>query len=189
MSFSSEKLEDFFDKSLKEACEKCQTKMSESTHEYLVSLLNLYTLSYNLFETCENTGKLKNKVLAHKYFSFLEKTDPSEKEKILKDLADSCLYMIGFFNEKLQNTLMGLNYYTQMGESSYNMLSHLSLKHKSVYKDLGENFHPFTIVLRFIKRSTSLGEPRENSDLLISEVFEPEAQKTCLSKSLGIKKN
>ena len=184
MPIVSESLESFFDETLKTACKKCPTHISEDTHSYLVSLLNLYTLSHNLFEVCENTGKFKNKVLYEKYFSFLEETKIPQKRRILKDLADTSLYMTGFFSEKLQKTLMGMNYYSQMGASSYSMLSHMSDKHQNIYKELGLNFQPITLLLRSVKKEVKLGE-QETSDLLISEAFEKEA---CQKKLLSIKK-
>ena len=170
----------FFKERLKKATRKCQTQMATHTELYLVALLEIRISSYYLFDTCEETGKPKHKILAEKYISFLNAEKKSQKEHFLKDLADSSLYMLGFFNNCLQKTLMGANYYTQMGTTAYHMLSHLSESSQTeTYKELYEKFTPFTTVFKCLKNELAM-EKGENEALIIPGASE-EKKTPCLS--------
>ena len=70
-------------------------------------------------------------------------------------MGDSALYLLGFFQDAVQNQMVGANYYVTMGESAYSSAANLSrvnrehaLTAASIYAELSERFTDLVFLLK-----------------------------------------
>lgn len=88
---------------------------------YLSELLEDFLHINSLFEQDEN-GQTQSKMLLEIYFESQLENSALRKQK-LKKLADTTLYVSGFFSSSFKRKLIDQSYYVQIGEMVYSCLS------------------------------------------------------------------
>ena len=86
------------------------------------------------------------------------------KKILLKELADSSLFISGFFHESLKRKIVDIDYYMDMGIISYNMLSEFfsgngrdyNTTLSSLYREMSEKFLKFADILDEISEESSI---------------------------------
>lgn len=152
---------EFFHDALTEAIKNQRVDTSEPTECYLVNLLATFA------KTPIDDEPLALK-LAQAAFS-----SPDERARHLREVADTSLYMSGFFQEALNRKLVGVEYYIQVGGSAYGELARYFRVYRQsevfgeVYDELGLKFPKFVDVLAEISERTSV-----TTDLSLVQLYE-----------------
>lgn len=148
---ASTSLSEFFHDALSSALRNQGLATDASVEAYLVNLLAAYT---TLAPTDEPLGvKLAEAQLAA----------PEERIRALRHVADTSLYMSGFFAEALTRRLVDLDYYISLGGSAYGQLARAVARKQSscgvVYDELGCHFGDYVEVLAEVSQTSALGSP------------------------------
>ena len=117
---TTDNLFSFFYDRLRSAREAQGTEVLDGTEFYLVNLLVDYGRTVRL---CEVDGRRVDDLpLA---IRLLQSRSASSGDRLrhLKQLADSTLYVLGFFSESLRRSTVNLGYYLGLGESAYTDLA------------------------------------------------------------------
>jgi len=145
----------FFQEVVEEACVKRKLVAVPAVKGYLVSLLEHYLHSKNLFEEDVNeaSGKKEPSTLAE-MFLLASQAPQAEKVGLLKKLGDRSLYISGFFGDSLERKMVDIDYYADMGGTAYGHLAGCiqedTLAH--VYKTFSQRFLEFVDVLTYISQ-------------------------------------
>ena len=86
----------FFKDVVEEAFVQCQLKADLYIRVYLVDVLKHYLFVGNLYDKKDSSGRKTRETLAENLLT-VGKMKPKERFEKLKDLADSSLYISGFF--------------------------------------------------------------------------------------------
>lgn len=152
----------YFLNRINEAFETRKLKASPLAKSYLVDLLEFYIQSQNLFggpdEESPRISTLAEMLL------IASNSDLTKKQELLKRLGDSSLYISGFFGDSLNQKLVDLDYYAEMGGCAYATLSTLRSKEAAIlFTELAEGFSDFVEVLTLISQQSRV---QTNGDLL-----------------------
>lgn len=133
---------------------------------YLSELLHKFLHVDYLFEKDED-GKRDSKMLCEQLFEF-QNLDPTIRIQKLKKLAETILYVSGFFASSLNKKLVNQSYYIQIGAMVYENLSTIVDREKksTLYKHLGEHFLNYADVLTEVSQKANI---QKSNDVL--EIF------------------
>lgn len=143
-------LKEFFKLLVGEVVKRQRVSIEEVTEFYVVNLLSDYAKAEKLF-TQERDGRREAEPLAVLYHRALQQ-EREEKIRTLRQLGDTSLYTAGFFNSSLKDSVVGADYYVQMGKNAYSAVAELS-SHSSfagVYQELCHKFGALVEVLEEI---------------------------------------
>ena len=93
---------------------------------------------------------------------------PEKQVKIYKGLADTSLYISGYFQDYFNTKSYTSNYYISIGSQAYaNMSSIVKNKYQDkdftvLYDDLSNNFITLVEIINFISESTNINHSNEN---------------------------
>ncbi|VAW79338.1 hypothetical protein MNBD_GAMMA12-478 [hydrothermal vent metagenome] len=104
-----------------DAARSCNQKLDEDLESYLVFALIRFTRQTNI----------AGSVFALEYLESVDKSGQVKYEH-LRDLGDKCLLCSGLFPQSSQNKMVNLDYYINIGISSYSQIS--TLFHKGFAK-------------------------------------------------------
>ena len=140
----------FFKSLLEEVVEHQRLELTEVAEFYLVNLLSEFTTAEKLF-TRDEAGRKDTEPLAFLYHRALQQAR-DERIRTLRQLGDVSLYRAGFFSGSLRETVVGANYYIQMGGAAYDQVADLAPAggFASVYRELAEKFTRLVAVLEEI---------------------------------------
>lgn len=143
-------LREFFKEILERAFARQQIAVGEFTEFYLVNLLSEFALSARLF-TEEQEGRKDHEPLALLYHRAMTQ-EREERVKTLRRLGDVSLYKAGFFKDALNRSVVGPDYYIQMGGAAYGQVAQLApaSTFANVYQELHEKFTALVEVLEEI---------------------------------------
>lgn len=147
---------DFFTQAVRDGFKSRNLQVPLSVEHYIVSLLEFYLDSRNLFEPEFNeSGEKQPQTLAEMFLTAQTKTI-FDKINLLKKLGDRSLYISGFFSDSLQRKIVDIDYYISMGESAYAQLAEHTREEvsSSVYLTIAKRFPEFVDVLMLISHST-----------------------------------
>ncbi len=122
---------------INDAAKSCNQKLDEDLESYLVFALIRFTRRTDIARS----------VFALEYLESVDKSGQVKYEH-LRDLGDKCLLCSGLFPQSSQNKMVNLDYYINIGISSYSQIS--SLFHKGfakLYDRLAAFFIPLTDIL------------------------------------------
>ncbi len=167
MSAASEIILDskmYFSELIGNACNERNVKTKPQVQEYLVNLLNNFLRADNLYVEKKADGTKENFCLAELYLTAVN-ADDKLKINLLKRLGDVSLYVSGFFGDSFKRKIIDVDYYIEMGETAYSVLSESTLTdlQSKVYKDISENFLSFVDVLTLISQECAI---QDSSDIL-----------------------
>lgn len=143
-------LKEFFKLLVGEVVRRQRVSLEEVTEFYVVNLLAEYAEAEKLF-TQESEGRRETEPLALLYHRALQQ-DRDEKIRTLRRLGDVSLYTAGFFQQSLQDRVVGADYYMQMGKTAYGAVAELSgpTAFASAYQELHAKFSAVVEVLEEI---------------------------------------
>ena len=134
---------------LDEAQRKCQASLPDVLFYYVASLLERYV----------DHPEIAERILAEAYLQ-ANHLRQYERQLSLQMLGDECLLYAGFFPQQTQKKHVAINYFIQLGQSAYLMISRCK---KDLYDELASQFVLLTDILQ-----TARGEP----NLLPLEAYE-----------------
>ena len=134
---------------------------------YLSDLLEKFLHINSLFERDEN-GQHQTKMLSEMYFESQLGNSALRIQK-LKKLADTTLYVSGFFSSSFKRKLIDQSYYIQIGEMVYSCLSgEMDQNHKSVLFDhFSKHFIQYSDLLTEVSQRVNI---QKKADIL--ELFD-----------------
>ena len=138
---------EFFHSIVEEAASLRSIQTSPMSRSYISELMYQYVWTSNLFELKED-GRWQQSTLAEQYLKANQAPSP-HKEKMLKKLADSSLYISGFFGDSLKRKVVDVDYYIDMGCSAYGSLSR-RIEEEAValvYREISDRFLEFVDLL------------------------------------------
>ncbi|HYI01477.1 hypothetical protein [Hyalangium sp.] len=143
-------LKEFFKSVLVEVIQRQRVVIAELTEFYLVNLLTEFATSDKLFSQ-EQEGRKDHEPLAVLYHRALQQ-EREERIRTLRRLGDVSLYKAGFFAGALQSSVVGSDYYIQMGGTAYGHVAELSppAGFADVYRELCAKFRALVEVLEEI---------------------------------------
>lgn len=143
-------LKEFFKLLLSEVVTRQRVTLADVTEFYLVNLLSDFATAEKLFNK-ELEGRRDHEPLAVLYHQALLQ-DRDEKIRTLRKLGDISLYKAGFFSDSLQKSIVGPDYYIEMGGAAYGQVASLapSSTFGVVYRELHEKFRALVEVLEEI---------------------------------------
>jgi len=127
-------------RALQEAQSEAHIRLQAKIESYVVSLLMHYMTFYQLAQ----------QVMA---IRFLQHTHLPLKVRnsVLQDIGDQCLLITGLFPGMAEKRRVTLNYYIEMGQIAYDILS--QQKH-DIFSDLSHQFITVSDVLRSVRPIT-----------------------------------
>ena len=117
----SDNLFSFFFDQVRSAREAQGTEVREHTEFYLVNLLTQFGRSPNLFEV--DGARIDERPLAIRLLESRCAHDSGNRLRDLKQLADSTLYLLGYFSQSLRRSTVNMGYYAGIAESAYGDLA------------------------------------------------------------------
>lgn len=109
-------LKTYFRGEIEEASQDLGLRLNEFTEHYLVDLLDGFAGNIK--------GPKPGDALALLYAQALE-APPAEQIRIFRQLGDMALYMAGFFEAFIQQSMVDMDYYIAMGGNAYGNVSEL----------------------------------------------------------------
>lgn len=148
-------LQCFFFESLRLMNQKVLSPLSQETIFYSSLVMDNFGESSKLF--IQEDNKTKEKILGIK---LLESVNLSrEKQKIeLKDIAETSLFICGFFSDSLNRKIIDVNYYESLGKAAYQRLNHLIPDFYDVpsfYNQMARNFGEVTLLMNLVAKECS----------------------------------
>lgn len=130
---------------------------------YLSELLTSFVHVDSLFQKSDD-GKIESKMLSEQFFES-QNLDASAKIQKLKKLAETTLYVSGFFASSLNKKIVNQSYYIQIGAMVYaNLSSAVEPKPKStLYMHLANHFLKYADLLTVISHKTNI---QKSNDVL-----------------------
>lgn len=138
-------IEEYFHEVVQEALERTSTEATEGTEYYLVNLLGKFA-----------TVRLTDEPLSLKLVG--QQDDPAERVRVLTEIGDTSLYVVGFFAESLDHKLVDADYYIYLGEAAYRELARrlAASSVAEIYQELAAKFPRFVDVLAAIRRQVDI---------------------------------
>ena len=119
--------------------------------EYLAFLLEYYLDVRNLFVKKEGTSERSLQTLAEMFLKANSTPNKSVRKNMLKQTAETSLYISGFFGESLNRKTVDIDYYVDMGSNAYAILADNENSIFSyIYIECAEKFLSFMEVLSYI---------------------------------------
>ncbi|OFZ78498.1 MAG: hypothetical protein A2583_05415 [Bdellovibrionales bacterium RIFOXYD1_FULL_53_11] len=155
---------DYFRDLLHVALGHLKIKISPDLEYYLVNLLNQFMLSDRLFSRDEK-GHMHQEPLALMIKDALETSKREHRHAMFRQVGDVSLYTAGFFQDSLQNKMVDVDYYIDMGGAAYKhaAASASAIMLRAVFQELSERFAKFVDVLAEVSDKTGA---RTEKDLL-----------------------
>ena len=152
----------FFKDIVREAFDRFQLKANSHIRFYLVDVLKHYLFIENLYGKTDSLGRKTRDNLGETLLKAVH-LKPRERFEKLKDLADSSLYISGFFSDSFQRKIIDVDYYIDVGKLAYETLSKDVEEDvfSKLYKEISDQFVFLVDVLSFISQKAELTD-KEN---------------------------
>lgn len=164
-------LRHFFQESVCDAMTNQHLKADEHTVVYLVNLLVHFTDARNLFHNSPDGPVIKP--LAVHLAEAAQAPSRHAQVGALRELGDMALFLAGLFGERLERSLVDIDYYIAMGGGAYESLADMTSAagHEAalqvVFTELGENFRAFVEI--FTEVGDQAATPRQADILRLYE--------------------
>jgi hypothetical protein len=141
-------VEEFFRDEVDRAFKDRHLAAGTLTEHYVVQLLAGYVAQ-----------PIEERPLALKMLTAIE-APPRERRTQLREIGDTSLYVSGFWAESLENKVVGVDYYIDMGGTAYGELARGGTgwtgdPFGAVFAELAANFARFVEVLMIVSRRTT----------------------------------
>jgi hypothetical protein len=144
----------FFDQ-LAKLNQKSSSPLSNEDIFYSSLVMDKFGMAQQFFE--EKEGKTSEKILGIK---LMESTHLPKKMKIreLKDIGDTALFVCGFFSDSLNNKIVDVNYYRDIGQAAYSKLNGLVPTFYDVdsfYNEFSKKFTSVALLMELLSKEYS----------------------------------
>lgn len=145
----------FFFDHLQEFNKKSLNPLSNEAIHYSSMVMQNFSDSTKFFEQVDN--KSKEKILGIK---LMESSQfPKEKQKyILKDIAETTLFICGYFADSLNRKIVDARYYEDLGRIAYRRLDAFTPEvyaMPSFYKMIANQFSEVTLLMNLVSKKYS----------------------------------
>ncbi len=149
-------LKQYFSEQIASAFERRKLQTYPFVSIYLVDVLSSYVKPREL---------VHKTTLAEKYLTAVAEPAPTRRLELFKDLAETSLYISGFFGDSLKRKLVDIDYYADLGGRAYNHMSKETDEDilAKVYLEIATKFMDYVDVLTLISQSAKV---QTNEDLL-----------------------
>lgn len=144
---------EFFVDVVEEAVVVRNMKTFPLAQNYLVSILENYVTTTNLFDSQSENGKLTRETLAETFLK-AQNANSNVKIELLKKLGDVSLYVSGFFSDSLNRKIVDVDYYVDMGGTAYGVLATETKEDtsKKVFSEFSKRFVEYVDLLTTISQ-------------------------------------
>ena len=156
---------EYFKEAVEDATDRLNVDISDHTEFYVVDLLSRYSSIKTLTSSELVSGE---KTFAELFLESYElKTEG--RARVLKYIGDTTLFLTGFFSDSFQRSIVDVDYYASLGQTSYrNLLDLLAARVvqwglEEVFDELSGKFFQVMDVLAEISESSG---PQHAADLL-----------------------
>ena len=158
----------FFREKIEQAKNKMNVQIDSATDDYLTSLLVNFINPPKL-ATADQSQDLLGQTLFDILKAATESSDPEKKFELLKQLADTSLYISGFFQDYFNRKLFDIDYYMTMGQSAYYHIASLgpSIGQESKSKVFVDICNQFGTCVDLVAYVSERPETMNNKDLLV----------------------
>lgn len=154
-------LQVFFYDHLQEFNKKSLSPLRNETIYYSSLVMDHFGESSKLFEQVD--GKAREKILGMKY---LEAGHMSKEKRkaTLKDIAETSLFVCGFFSDSLNKKIIDVKYYQDLGMMAYSSLNGMVPKAYDVpafYKSMANSFSNVALLMSLVakKHAADVDQP------------------------------
>ena len=172
-------LEIFFHQHVDESVERRRIALSDYGRIYLAKMLSDYAHSDKLFRSYQ-FDKITGEGLVPITFQYLSSFNLpySLKSRKLKELADDCLFLTGFFYDFLRKGGIGqIKYHYALGSSAYHSLGNLSARKEktmsALFFELSDKFIDLSIIIGDLHLPSLKGESLKETYLKWEKTRDP----------------
>lgn len=161
-------LQAFFYDQLVEINQKSSRPLPTETIFYSSLVMDHFGDSGRYFEI--EDGRVRDKVLGLK---LLESSNRSktEQKRILKDVGDTALLVCGYFSDSVNQKIVDLSYYQELGQMAYRRLNSFIpefYNYPEFFTVMSDKFHAMTNLMTLISKQ-NLEQSKMESVFLISD--------------------
>lgn len=162
-------LQPFFFDSLQEFNKKLQNPLSSETIYYSSLVMDNFSKSSNFFEQVED--KAKEKILGIKLMEsvLLSKT---KQKMALKDIAETSLFVCGYFADSFKNKMTSVKYYEDLGKTAYLRLNSIAPAFYDIpffYKKMSLHFGDVALLMNLVSKKCSDSSDPDMPWLILQE--------------------
>jgi hypothetical protein len=166
-SFSSDlvlesSLQCYFFDLLTELNSKNSRPLSKEAIFYSSLVMDKFGLSEQYFD--EQEGRLTEKTLGIKLMETCHLPN-SKRKRELKDIGDTALFVCGYFSDSLNNKIVDVKYYHDIGKAAYSKLDNLVPTFydvESFYSNFSKKFTNVAFLLELLAKDISANKKEEN---------------------------
>ena len=117
--------------------------------------MDKFSLSDQLFEMVE--GRKRDKILGIKLLESSQYSGRKKKE-IVSDVAETSLFICGYFADSVKDKLVDIGYYREIGQSAYQMLNSMVpsfYEIDSFYYSVSKNFDVLARLMNLVQKNSS----------------------------------
>lgn len=155
-------LEGFFYETLQKVNKKCLRPVEEPIIIYSSRVMGKYGLSHEFFDFTD--GRVREKILGRKLLE-TSQLPVKQLKRELQEIGDLSMLICGYFAESLNNKLIDLSYYQDLGKTAYSRLDNYVpgfLEIPSFYENLARTFDAVTQLMNSV--SYMMNEQMRDSD-------------------------
>jgi hypothetical protein len=170
--FTAPSLQIYFFDQFRLLNQKMIPPLSNECVHYLSLLMDKFALSEDFFEESqEQDGKIEEKILGTKLLKS-EDLSPTVRKKVLQDIGDTALFMVGYFSKRLEKRLLDISYYENIGQSAYLKLNALNVQQyelPSFFALLAKEFQKLSLLMNLFHQQAKNDAKDPFSCFLISK--------------------
>ncbi len=167
--FLETSLQSFFFEQLQELNNRSLRPLDLSLIYYSSLVMDHLGDSEKYFEIVDN--KIKEKVLGIKLLESAQY--PKEKQKIiLKDIAETSLLLCGYFQDSLNNKMIDVRYYEEIGKMAYSRLNTYNpnaFDVPSFFKVFSQSFSQITLLMNLIAKNYQNKSDKDSAWLILKD--------------------
>ncbi|MFG1500212.1 hypothetical protein ABMA70_08370 [Halobacteriovorax sp. XZX-3] len=126
---------------------------------YSSLVMDKFGLSQHYFEE-QKDGRLREKTLGLKLLQ-AEHLNEREKKRELRDIADTALFLCGYFSNSVNEKIIDLGYYCEVGKTAYQKLDHYQhtfYDSSGFFKNLASQFYDIINLMSLLQSDCNLNE-------------------------------
>ncbi|MDD0854467.1 hypothetical protein HBN50_15250 [Halobacteriovorax sp. GB3] len=159
-------LQSFFFDELQGVNQKSSRPLPNETIYYSSLVMDRYAHAHEYFEIVE--GKVREKTLGLKLLETGEMSRTQAK-KVLQDVGDTSLILCGYFSDSVNEKILNLSYYHDVGRQAYKRLNSMVPSFYDIdefYHTLSYQFETLTNLIRIVQKKNHTHSKEDFSFLI-----------------------
>lgn len=152
-------LQAYFYDELHRINQKRQRPLPQLIIFYSSLVMDRFSLSHHYFEKQED-GRVREKTLGIKLLQ-AEALKETEKRRELKDIADTALFLCGYFSNSINEKIIDIGYYCEIGKLAYKKLDHYQntfYDFNGFFKAFASQFYDVTNLMSLLQSERNLND-------------------------------